>query len=71
MPLYRAAWVKNGKGGGYTFAAADHELADQFAYSILEPILKSSAGAKGLAEILTIKQIPSRFPTTRDWLELA
>ena len=63
MPrIYRAAWVRNGSIGGYTFAAADHQLADQFAYEVLEPILKSSAGAKGLAEILTVKEVPSRFP---------
>lgn len=63
MPrIYRAAWVRNGAIGGYTFAAADHQLANQFAYSVLEPILKSSAGAKGLVEILTVKEVPSRFP---------
>ena len=71
MPMYRAAWVKAGKGGGYTFFAADHQSADKFAYEVLEPILKSSAGRKELAEILTIKQTPSRFPTQQTILELA
>lgn len=62
MPIYRAAVASAGRVRGVTFGAESAREAASWAHNVLRPLVKAEHPT---AEVLTVKEIESRWPWTR------